>query len=58
MPVVGADGLNIVVPFSDPHYYSLRPTIAVKLDDPRIRNRDEIVIDRQRGASIQERLRA
>jgi uncharacterized protein (DUF1501 family) len=24
-----ADGLNIVVPFSDPHYYSLRPTIAV-----------------------------
>jgi uncharacterized protein (DUF1501 family) len=23
-----ADGLNIVVPFSDPQYYSLRPTIA------------------------------
>ena len=24
-----ADGLNIVVPFAEPHYYDLRPTIAV-----------------------------
>src|ERR1700682_6333206 len=24
-----ADGLNIVVPFSDPNYYRLRPTIAI-----------------------------
>ena len=25
-----ADGLNIVVPFSEPNYYRLRPTIAIK----------------------------
>lgn len=25
----GADGLNLVVPFSDPHYRRLRPTLAV-----------------------------
>jgi len=25
----GADGLNIVVPYSDPNYYSLRPTMGV-----------------------------
>src|ERR1700759_1085154 len=24
-----ADGLNIVVPFSEPNYYRLRPTIAI-----------------------------
>src|SRR6202040_4228416 len=26
-----ADGLNIVVPFSEPNYYRLRPTIAIPL---------------------------
>lgn len=25
----GADGLNLVVPFSDPHYTKLRPTLAI-----------------------------
>jgi uncharacterized protein (DUF1501 family) len=25
----GADGLNLVVPYSDPNYYKLRPTIAI-----------------------------
>jgi uncharacterized protein (DUF1501 family) len=25
----GADGLNMIVPFGDPHYYAARPTIAI-----------------------------
>src|SRR5260221_14015518 len=29
-----ADGLNIVVPFSKPNYYRLRPTIAIKEPNP------------------------
>lgn len=27
------DGLNTVVPYGDPHYYDLRPTIAIKEED-------------------------
>ena len=27
------DGLNVVVPFGDPHYYELRPTIAIPKSD-------------------------
>jgi len=37
-----ADGLNIVVPFSEPDYYRLRPTIAIK--EPK-RGGDDTVID-------------
>jgi uncharacterized protein (DUF1501 family) len=28
-----ADGLNIVVPYSDPNYYQMRPTIAIKQNE-------------------------
>ncbi|MGQ0627294.1 MAG: DUF1501 domain-containing protein [Phycisphaerales bacterium] len=31
----GADGLNLVVPFGDPHYAKLRPTLALAAAGPR-----------------------
>jgi uncharacterized protein (DUF1501 family) len=37
-----ADGLNIVVPFSEPNYYRLRPSIAIK--EPR-RGGSDVAID-------------
>src|SRR5579875_3308769 len=27
------DGLNVVVPYAEPNYYSMRPTIAIKKDE-------------------------
>ncbi len=30
----GADGLDLCVPFADPHYYTLRPTLAVPPPSP------------------------
>src|ERR1700719_5373075 len=36
-----ADGLNIVVPFSEPNYYRLRPTIAIP--QPRLGSGDALI---------------
>ena len=33
------DGLNVVVPFAEPNYYQLRPTIAIPAAQPRQRRR-------------------
>ena len=36
------DGLNMVVPFGDPNYYALRPTIAIPKPDGTARSRRSI----------------
>ena len=33
----GNDGLNTVIPFKDPAYYKLRPTIAIPKDQVRVK---------------------
>jgi uncharacterized protein (DUF1501 family) len=38
-----ADGLNTVIPFSEPNYYRLRPTIAIK--EPRRGGSSDVAID-------------
>lgn len=48
----GADGLNIIVPYGDPHYYQARPTIALARPDDRRapRNQKTLALDGFFGA--------